>query len=251
MKEGDGVYAVSLSEQEKRKLQIDSSVGRQTKGHSAQGGRWESRGSQNSEKDWQSHTGETPWRGESDGVNRETAEALCGQARGSQAKAYEIPWVHHVAFLRRPVSQFGKDACESLNIKVPLVSPVSSLTPSGNPRMDLGTLTFWKTGAIDRRALISVVGWQSGDTHCGLQFSIWVSLLPRCLSGKESAANAGTVGDVGLIPGSGRFPEGGNDNLLLCSCLENAMVRESLQATIHGVAKSQTWLSKGFDPQQD
>ena len=39
MKEGDGVYALNLSEQEKRKLQIDSSVGRQTKGHSAQGGR--------------------------------------------------------------------------------------------------------------------------------------------------------------------------------------------------------------------
>ena len=39
MKEGDGLYAVTLSEQEKRKLQIDSSVGRQTKGHSAPGGR--------------------------------------------------------------------------------------------------------------------------------------------------------------------------------------------------------------------
>ena len=33
--------------------------------------------------------------------------------------------------------------------------------PSGHPQMDLGTLTFWKTGAVDRRALISVVGWDS------------------------------------------------------------------------------------------
>ena len=33
--------------------------------------------------------------------------------------------------------------------------------PSGHPQMDLGTLTFWKTGAVDRRALISVVGWNS------------------------------------------------------------------------------------------
>ena len=110
--------------------------------------------------------------------------------------------------------------------------------------MDLRTLTFWKTGAVDRRALISVVGWESGDTHCGLQFSIWVPLLPKCLSCKESVANAGTAGDVGLIPGSGRFPGGGNDNPLLCSCLENPMVRGVWQATIHGVAKSRTWLSK-------
>ena len=34
-----------------------------------------------------------------------------------------------------------------------------------------------------------------------------------------------SAGDVGLIPGSGRFPEGGNDNLLQYSCLGNPMDR--------------------------
>ena len=32
------------------------------------------------------------------------------------------------------------------------------------------------------------------------------------LSGKESACNAGAVGVVGLIPGSGRSAEGGHGN---------------------------------------
>ena len=38
--------------------------------------------------------------------------------------------------------------------------------------------------------------------------------LPRWLSGKESAYNAGDAGDVGLIPGSGRSPGEGNDSPL-------------------------------------
>ena len=34
------------------------------------------------------------------------------------------------------------------------------------------------------------------------------------LSGKESACNAGAAGDVGLIPGLGRSPEGVHGNPL-------------------------------------
>ena len=51
------------------------------------------------------------------------------------------------------------------------------------------------------------------------------------------------AGDTGLIPGSGRSPGGGNDNPLQYSCLESSMDRGAWQATIHGVAKSQTQLS--------
>ena len=58
--------------------------------------------------------------------------------------------------------------------------------------------------------------------------------------GKESDCNAG---DLGLIPGLGRSPGGGNDNLLQYSCLENPMVRGAWQATVHGVTKGQTRLS--------
>jgi len=57
---------------------------------------------------------------------------------------------------------------------------------------------------------------------------------------KNPPANAG---DTGSIPGSGRFPEGGNGNRLQYSCLENPMDREAWRPTVHGVTKSQTQLS--------
>ena len=52
-------------------------------------------------------------------------------------------------------------------------------------------------------------------------------------------ASAGDVKDLGLIPLLGRSPEGGHDNPLQYSCLENPMDRGALQATVHGVPKSQ------------
>ena len=51
------------------------------------------------------------------------------------------------------------------------------------------------------------------------------------------------VGDTGSIPGSGRFPEGGNGNPLQYSCLENCMDRGAWSAAVRGVTKSRTWLS--------
>ena len=57
---------------------------------------------------------------------------------------------------------------------------------------------------------------------------------------KNLLANAGHIRDAGLIPGSGRSPGGGHDNLLQCSCLENPMDRGVWWATVHRVAKSQT-----------
>ena len=54
---------------------------------------------------------------------------------------------------------------------------------------------------------------------------------------KESACNAG---DMGLIPGSGRSPGEGNGCPLRYSCLVNSMDKGAWQATVHGVAKSQT-----------
>ena len=57
---------------------------------------------------------------------------------------------------------------------------------------------------------------------------------------KESACN---TEDTGSIPGAERSPGVGNGNLLWCPCLENSMDRGAWQATVHGVAKSWTWLS--------
>ena len=64
--------------------------------------------------------------------------------------------------------------------------------------------------------------------------------LSRWLSGTGSACNAG---DLGSIPGSGRCPGEGNGNPLQYSCLDNLMTRGAWWATVHGITKSQTWLS--------
>ena len=64
--------------------------------------------------------------------------------------------------------------------------------------------------------------------------------LPDGSVGKESACNAGDKGDMGSIPGSGRFPGDGNGNPLQYSGLENPMDRGARRATVCGVAKSQT-----------
>ena len=65
--------------------------------------------------------------------------------------------------------------------------------------------------------------------------------LPSWLSGKR--IQLPMQGDAGLIPGSGRSLGGGHGNSFQYSCLENPMVRGALQAIVHGVTKSQTWLS--------
>ena len=58
---------------------------------------------------------------------------------------------------------------------------------------------------------------------------------------KNPLASAGEAEDTsGSIPGVGRPPGGRNGNPLKHSCLENPMDRGSWQATVHGVAKSQT-----------
>ena len=64
--------------------------------------------------------------------------------------------------------------------------------------------------------------------------------LPRGSGVKESNYNAG---DPGSIPESGRSPGEGNGNPLQYPCLGNPMDRGAWQATVHGVAKSQTQLS--------
>ena len=68
-------------------------------------------------------------------------------------------------------------------------------------------------------------------------------MLPGDSVVKNPPANAGDSGDAGSIPGSGRSPGGGYGNPLQYSCLEDSMDREAWRATVHGVTKSQTWLS--------
>jgi len=51
--------------------------------------------------------------------------------------------------------------------------------------------------------------------------------------GSDSKVSVYNVGDLGLIPGSGRSPGEGNGNLLQYACLENPMAEEPdrLQST--------------------
>ena len=54
---------------------------------------------------------------------------------------------------------------------------------------------------------------------------------------KNLPANAG---DIGSSPGLGRFPGGGNGNLLQYSCLGDPINRGARQATVHGFEESRT-----------
>ena len=62
---------------------------------------------------------------------------------------------------------------------------------------------------------------------------------PVSLMVKNLPANAGDLGDVGSIPGSGRSPGRGKGNLLQYSCLENSMGRGAWWATVDSITKSQ------------
>ena len=60
------------------------------------------------------------------------------------------------------------------------------------------------------------------------------------LVGNSLPANAGDLGDTGLIPGLGRSPGEGKGNPLPYPCLQNPMDRGAWRATVHGVTKSPT-----------
>ena len=73
---------------------------------------------------------------------------------------------------------------------------------------------------------------------------IWAAKLSLCIlncgleaSGKESACQFRRHERCRFDPWIG------NGNLLQYFCLENSMDRRAWRATVHGVAKSQTWLS--------
>ena len=62
-------------------------------------------------------------------------------------------------------------------------------------------------------------------------------------AGSDGTESACSMGDPGLIRGSGIPPGEGNGYPLQYSCLKNPMDRGAWRATVHGVAKSWTRLS--------
>ena len=82
-----------------------------------------------------------------------------------------------------------------------------------------------------QETLVRFLGW--GDLLRKDKLPTLVFLgFPYGSAGKESACN---VGDLGPIPGLGRYPVEGKGYLFQYSGLENTM-----DCIVHGVAKSQT-----------
>ena len=106
--------------------------------------------------------------------------------------------------------------------------------------MDI-SLSKFREMVIDREAWHGAV---HGVAKSQAQLSDWTESILGMVSGSEVKVSACNPGDLGSIPGSGRSPGEGNGNPLQCSCLENPMDGEAWWATVHGVAKSQTWLSE-------
>ena len=94
-------------------------------------------------------------------------------------------------------------------------------------------------------------GWDEGEetgspwahlqpregSECWKPRGAWFKGIPSGSIVKNLPANAGDTRDMGLIPGSGRFPGGGHGNPFQYSCLENYMNGEAWLSTVHGVAK--------------
>ena len=70
----------------------------------------------------------------------------------------------------------------------------------------------------------------------------WASQLVLVV--KNSAANAGDLRDVGLIPGLRRSPGGGHGSPFQYSCLVNPVDRGAWWAIVQWVAESRTQLTR-------
>ena len=78
------------------------------------------------------------------------------------------------------------------------------------------------------------------NTHITYVYVYVQKGFPGGSVGKESTCKAGEAGaarDLGLIPGLGRSPGGGNGNPLQYSCLGNPMDRGAWWATVNGVTR--------------
>ena len=97
---------------------------------------------------------------------------------------------------------------------------------------------FASLWTVARNAPLTL-GFFRQEYWSGLAFPFHMALVIKNPPGQEGDAE-----DRGSIPGSGRSLEVGNGNPLQYSCLENPMDRSVWWAIVHGVAKSQTQLSR-------
>ena len=87
---------------------------------------------------------------------------------------------------------------------------------------------------------VSRLGFGVNFAHYLVTYATLGGASQMALEVKNLLANAGDIRDLGSIPGSGRFPGGGNGYSLQYSGLENSMDRGSWWAMVHGISKSGT-----------
>ena len=71
---------------------------------------------------------------------------------------------------------------------------------------------------------------------------MWLTLYCTSLVAQRLKASACNAGDLGSIPGSGRFPGEINGTPFQYSCLKNSTDRGVWWAIVHGIKKNQTCL---------
>ena len=102
---------------------------------------------------------------------------------------------------------------------------------SGTLGAEKKVLSQWKgkkKGILPGEHLLELVIYPSLSMNRG---------FPCGSHGKEPSCNEGDIRDWGSIPGSGRFPGGGNGNPLQYSCLENPTDRGACRATVPRVTR--------------
>ena len=75
------------------------------------------------------------------------------------------------------------------------------------------------------------------------RFYVKFGIVKKYLLSSVGKKSACSVGELGSIPGLGRFLGEGNGYPLQYSCLENSMDRGTWWATAYGIAKNRTRLS--------
>ena len=89
------------------------------------------------------------------------------------------------------------------------------MTTGSHERGQISSPSPWTQGHFSRR-VIREGEWVCASQRLGEQFTHYLEAQP----GKECTCNAG---DLGSIPGLGRFPGDGNGYSLQCSGLENSI----------------------------
>ena len=110
---------------------------------------------------------------------------------------------------------------------------------------------YLESHLLQSSALLTTL-WAQLGVFPSHRWRMWAKEGVSQSSGSPSGFPSGSVvtdmpanaGELGSIPGSGRSLGGGNGNPLQYACLENPMDRRAWRATVHGVKKSWTWLSK-------